>query len=603
MKKIFAFSVVVIVALWAVTWMGCSKDDKDDDDNVTQPSVLFEGAFDSIITYPAPAELIYVSQDGGLVKADVFPGQVIVLATTETTADQMKELVVKNSGKIVVQVPFIGHYVIQTDPAKTNAFLNAMYSSPLVSLACPNRPSTAKNAVGESGIRKSTLQENAIRESTIGESAIRLKSSMGDAGSIIQTVDVESMIGCNQLSHLDAVALVAAQSGVGVNTNDVSVDIYGRGDYSRPFVKTVQLIEYAYQHKTPMVINLSLGGKDEKAGDPMLFYTLMCSTLETVARKKAEMLEYVVVNLALTNNHWDESPEINVLKAKDPESEIWKHLYFVGAEEGAGGCTDGGGVGYAVSGTENYLSAPACNQPIPTTNCALTGTSGAVPQVSGVVARTYELLKQDNQELPLWQISDALWQYQKSYSGNLPTPEQLVAFITGDIQEALYDGNWKGTFQYRASVPQEEGPNVIVNASFMVTFTLKSEVAVTGYPHLLRFQVVTCSDPRFGATMPVVPDQQLSMAFLPGSYGSQSDQGLGIIIEFPNGSTIMTNNDEAGTFTVDPTGRIIESTALVEDDAFLASTGIGDSNDPNSGPGLYAYNWCMFKHWKVERVD
>lgn len=599
MKKVPAVSLVIAFSMTVITWMGCSKDDDPDDNDNQQPSVLFEGAFDSITTYPETTEITFVTQEGGLLKAEVFPGQIII-QVAGPSAEQVRELVVKNGGKIVVQVPTAGHYMAQIDPQKTSIFLNAMYKSPLVKLACPNMRSTGKANISVTAELTGTGSDGNINESA-GNRV--LKSSLGDAGSIIQTVDVLSSAKCGQMTHLEAVALTAAQSGVSVNTNDVTVETDENADLSLPFRKTIELIEYSYVNKTPVVINLSMGGDDSIPGCPNQFYTIMAWMLDSISRYNPQILDYAVIMMACTNNYEDETQEINDLKSVNPGSVLWNHLYFVGSEEGAGGCaTPGTGLGFATPGTANYLTAPACDQTIPTTNCIVSGNSAAVPQVSGVIAKTYELLKQDNQTMQLWEVADALWQYQKVYSGTLPTPDQLVAFITGIVPVSLYDGTWQGTFQYSASVPQEEGPNVIVNTSFMITFTMKSEVSLPGYPHLLRFQAVTCSDPRFGATMAVLPDPQLSMAFLPGTYGSQSESGMAFLIEFPNGSTIFTNNTDDGSFTVDPTGNIIESTALVEDDAFLAATNIGDSNDPLSGPGLYAYNWCTFRHWKIVRV-
>lgn len=605
MKKIITVAFPFVLLISVINWMGCSKDDGQDDNNVP-PTGLLEGAFDSITTYPEPAEITYITQEGKLVTTEIFPGQIMILVSGPS-AVQVKDLVTKNGGKIVVQVPKAGHYMATIDPLKTNIFLKAMYESPLVKFACPNRPCIARGDVRVSANWIGSMGSEAELESAGGKfNSVEipvLKSTVGDQGSIIQTVDVENMIGCDQLSHLDAVALIAGKSGTGVNTNDVSIDIYGRTDMDLPFRKTIELIEYSYIHKTPVVINLSIGGDDDIPGAPLAFYQFMCHALDSISGAYPNILDYAVVMMACTNNMENETQEINSLISIDPGSLIWKHLYFVGADEGAAGCTTPGeGAGYADPGTGNYLSAPACNQPIPNTTCTATGNSAAVPQVSGVVAKTYELLKQDNNTMPIADIAEALWNYQKLYSGNLPTPEQLVAFISGVVQIALYDGTWNGTFNYTASVPQEEGPNVIINTSFTLSFTLKSEVSLPGYPHLLRFQSVTCSDPRFGATMAVIPDQQLSMAFLPGSYGSQSEEGMALIIEFPNGSVIMTNNSYDGSFSIDPTGTIIASSYLVENDAFLAGTGIGDPNNPVSGPGQYAYNWCIFRNWSLKKV-
>jgi hypothetical protein len=88
----------------------------------------------------------------------------------------------------------------------------------------------------------------------------------------------------------------------------------------------------------------------------------------------------------------------------------------------------------------------------------------------------------------------------------------------------------------------------------------------------------------------VTPDTALSMAFLPAAYGSASDLGMLITIKFPNGSEIFTSNFVAGAFTVDADGQKLESTSLVTNEAFHASGKVGNSNEPGSGPGGYAYN-------------
>lgn len=582
---------ILLTALAVVNWQGCSDDNGQDDDN-PQTTVLFAEAYDSSGAIPAAEVMTFVTQEGGLMKAEVYAGQVII-HSSNATATQMHELVVKNGGRIVAQIPGAGNYLAVTDKTKMSLFLNVLYDSPLVEMAFPNRPCVPKRPgtgvnAGSSGLSaKTTLSVNALS---------------GDAGSIVQTIDVESSIGCDPLTHLGAVAAVAGKSGVDVHTNALEVDAEGNADYEGPFTKVVELIEYAYLHKKPVVINISMGGRDEVAGESEDFYLYMCHTLEEISTNVPGILDYAVVMIACTNNHVDETQTITGLVNRDPGADLWNHLYFVGGQSGAAGCTGGGGTGYAASGTTSYLAAPSCDQPIPNSQCAVSGNSFAVPQVAGTVARTYELMKQEGQEMSVSEITAKLWEYQTLYSGQVPTPEQLRDYIKGIVPQALYDGTWHGTFKYTASVPQEEGPDLIVNTSFTIDFTLKSELSLPGYPHMLRFQAITCSDQRFGATMAVVPDQQLSMALLPGAYASEGEQGMGFVIEFPNGSTIMTNNNDAGCFTVNPAGTLIASTALVEDDAFLAGTNIGDSNNPLSGPGQYAYNWCTFRNWKMERV-
>ena len=115
---------------------------------------------------------------------------------------------------------------------------------------------------------------------------------------------------------------------------------------------------------------------------------------------------------------------------------------------------------------------------------------------------------------------------------------------------------------------------------------------------MLTVTSAMCSDPRFGATVPVTPDQNLSTVSLQSAFGSTSAQGEGFYVKFPNGSTIFNTND-AGNFTISADGRTLSSTPAFSTDAFSASTGVGDSNAETSGPGSYAYNWCTFTSWTL----
>lgn len=600
MKKRFGFiltQATVLVLLGAVLLQACSKDDSDDQkpDN----EVLFEDAFDSIGTFPEVHEMIFVTQEGQLMRSDVFPGQIII-RSNGATADQIRNLVVKNGGRIGAQLPAAGMYVVLIDPAKTSVFLNVMYENLLVSMAFPNRPSVARKAE-RSAVVLQTAVDAAMKTAATKSVGVSF-STDGDAGSIIQTIDLETGVDCGSVTHLAAVAAVAAKTGVSVNTYAVPVNADGFSDFNAPFKKLAELIKYSYKNKKPIVINISMGGRDTIPGEPELFYQCVCETLEQLEIDQPGILENAVVTVALTNNHVNETQSINTLINMDPSAAFWRHLYFVGGQSGAAGCTGGGGTGYAAMGTTSYLAGPSCDQDIPGTSCNLTGNSFSTPAVSGTLAATYELLKQEGETVLLPDIAEKLFEYQNLYSGQLPTPEQLRDYVKGIVPAGLYDGTWHCTFYYTASVPQEEGPDLIVNTSFTIDFTIKSEVSVPGYPQLLRFQAITCSDPRFGAIMAITPNSQLSMAILPASYGSQSEPGQGLIIEFPNGSTIMTNNNIAGAFTVNPQGNVIASSALVEDDAYLAATNIGDSNNPMSGPGQYAYNWCTFRQWRMEKV-
>jgi hypothetical protein len=294
----------------------------------------------------------------------------------------------------------------------------------------------------------------------------------------------------------------------------------------------------------------------------------------------------------------NETDDLEYLHAEFPGSPVWDHIYMVGSQEAPNGC----GMGYADPGTANYLSAPACDVPVPGSQCPGTGNSFAVPRISGLIAETWEMLQEAGFVVSIPEISQALFTWQHEHSGQLPTVSQLFHVFAGGGPEVNYEGTWSGTFYYKATIPQESGPPQVVNTSFILSMTLEATAAVPGYPHVMKIKAVTCSDPSFGATMAVAPDPTLSMALLPAAYGSTSDLGMGITVKFPNGSMIFTNNSPAGAYTIDADGNKLENTSLVTNDAFFANGTVDNSNDPGSGPGGYAYNWCTFKSWSLVRL-
>jgi hypothetical protein len=162
-----------------------------------------------------------------------------------------------------------------------------------------------------------------------------------------------------------------------------------------------------------------------------------------------------------------------------------------------------------------------------------------------------------------------------------------------------YSGTWSGTFNYTARwFPAPDYTEHIANGSFTLTMTL-SNLASAGGSQILYVKSVTCSDPAFGSTS--AEADYSNMATLPLPYNTTPTIGQGILITFPNGSFIGTSNSVDGSFTVSADGRTISSSAAVSSEAFTASTSVGDSNTPGSGPGGYAYNWCTFNSWSLTK--
>lgn len=570
MKRIFLLLTVAVALL--IAFNGCSKG--NDNDNNNNGSGLFDGSFDNVTTYPEPEAMTWITREGEEKTAKVFPGQIIIIARNASVT-QVTALITENGGTVGLQIPKAGYFMAIIDPVKTTDFLAAMYENTFIRVAIPNAPSSAR-----------------------GIMAANANLSGGDANSLIQTVDVQVPLGCGNLSHGQAVANIAGGNGMSVHINDVTVDpVSKESDFDAPFRETMRLIEYANQNNSPLVVNVSLGGRDDVPGDNVLYYQLMAEALESMLINDPHSLDNVVIFMACSNKSVNETGDIEKLIDISPDSPLWNHLYFVGSMEGSEG-----GLGYANNGTSNYIAAPACNVQIPGSECVATGNSGAVPQISSLVAETYVKLKAMNKDFTMADITAQLWAYQWLHNGSLPSASQLASIMSGEVGEVNYEGTWSGTFYYTATVPQDEGPDQIINTSFIVTMTIKNRVALPGYPHFLKITGVTCSDATFGATMVVLPDTTLSSALLPAQYASASETGMTIVIKFPNGSVIATDNSVNGSFTVDETGNVIESSALVANDAFTASGTVDNSNNPGSGPGGYAYNWCTFKSWKFVRL-
>lgn len=581
--KIKLNRLATVCCVIVLSFTGCNKDN----DNTGEPNTvtLLEGSFNNL-TYDPVVKLTWQQPDGAQVTGLVYPGQVVIIAASDDPA-KVTQLINSNNATVAAAVPNAGFFVAVTDFSNTGTFLKAMNDSPLIKLAFPNKPT-------------------GIMTNESGNSQGTLKSAAGDASSIVQTIDVVKSTGCN-MTHMEAVARTAEASGVSVNTNDVTVDqIKQTSDLYEPFTETMRLVAYSHMNKTPLVINLSMGGDDSIPGERFTFYQCMAEALEKMIRNNPNVLDNVVVIVSLTNKHRDETSDLNTLVGMDPQSPIWDHLYYVGSQEGASGCESSGisrpGHGYAATGTTSYLAAPACDINVPGTDCYLSGNSGAAPQISGLVAKTWELLKEKGKSFTVSEITKELWNYQNANNGTLPSPLALAMIMAGEVPMVRYDGTWTGRFYYTATVPQEEGPPEIINTSFSITMTIKSKVALAGYPHILKITGVSCSDPTFGATMTVLPDTIVSMVFVPGQFNSLSTSGMAVSVKFPSGYSIITTNTGDGNFSVDATGTLISSTPLVENHAFSAGNAELDSNDPASGPGGYAYTWCKFKNWRLEKV-
>ena len=571
-------NLIALFGLFSLIFMGCSKSEEDTSGT---SSGLFENSFDNMTVYPDPLPQSYTRKNGTVAKDTTFPGQVVVLA--DGSATEITQLITQNKGTIAAQIPTVGLYLATLDAADVNAFLSALYQSALITDAFPNIILRGRGTLNECGSA----------------------SVKGDQNSLIQTIDVSADMGCSdKVYHTDAVGAVAGAGGVSTHVNDITVfnpkTKNAGADSYKSMQKILELLNYAYEHNEPVIINISMGGDDNDETDNYWFHKRFCYLLEAAEMKNPHILDNAIILMSGANIKRNETDDYVQLKQNDfPGSPIWDHLYFVESQEGTNGCN----LGYADNGTANVLSAPACHVQIPNSLCTRSGNSFSTPYIASLVGQTYEMLKQADIKMSIPEITAKLWTYQKENNGSLPTVAQLFSICAGNIgPDVKYDGTWSGKFNYTATIPDPKGGlPTIVNTSFTLTITLVSAAAVTGQPQMLTVTSVTCTDPTFGATSPITPTGSLSIAFLPIAYGSPSLQGLGINIEFPNGSHISSSNLVDGAFTIDANGRVLASTSLVANAAFIAGGQVDDSNLPGSGPGGYAYNWCTFTSWSLSR--
>lgn len=570
--------LMITVGLILFVLSACNKKDGNDNNN---PSGLLADSFDHTTAYPAPDKLTFTRENGSTTSDSVFPGQFVIL-TTDATAAQLTQLVSQNDGTITAQVPNAGLYLATIDVTGTDAFLAAMYESSFVVDAFPNDIIHGKGYLDQSGH----------------------VSVAGDKNSLVQTIDVSADMGCSEnILHKDAVGDLAATGGVGANVNDVTVynpetPTAGADSY-KSMQKILELLNYAYDNDLPIIINMSMGGDDYIELDNYWYHKRFCYLLQAVEKQNPHILDNAIILMSGADAKTNETDDFEQLYQNDfGNSPIWDHLYFVESQEGTNGCN----LGYVDPGTANVVSAPACHIQMPNSVCTRSGNSFSTPFIANLVGQTHELLKNAAIDVSLPTIMSKLWTYQTENNGTLPTVDQLYSICAGNGGfDNKYDGVWNGTFYYTAEVPNESGSPTIVNSSFTLSITLVSSVSVPGYTQLLNVTSVTCSDPTFGATSPIVPTATVSMAFLPAPFGSTSTSGMGISVEFPNGSYISTSNLVDGSFTVDANGRVIASTNLVADEAFGAAGQVEDSTYAGSGPGGYAYNWCTFKSWSFVR--
>jgi hypothetical protein len=163
---------------------------------------------------------------------------------------------------------------------------------------------------------------------------------------------------------------------------------------------------------------------------------------------------------------------------------------------------------------------------------------------------------------------------------------------------SVYDGNYIGEFKYIYYVKGQDGEYSPVEGGFQLSVTLKCLVT-SGGSTVLNITKANCSDPNFncqvGGCVPVSPSIANLPADPPANSSNPSASGQGIILFFPNGSSILTNNSPGG-MNVTTSGRILSNSLdpAYQNNTWTASGGDFPSGSiPPGGPVTRFLSWNL----------
>jgi Putative Ig domain len=163
---------------------------------------------------------------------------------------------------------------------------------------------------------------------------------------------------------------------------------------------------------------------------------------------------------------------------------------------------------------------------------------------------------------------------------------------------SVYDGTYLGQFVYVYYNKGADGNYLPVQGSFQLTLTLKCTATAIGTT-VLQVTSANCSDPNFGCQVSGCTPLFGSVATLPASPPTtpfnSSQSGQGLVIFFPNGASILTQNS-AGALNVTTGGRILSNSL---DPSIKNNTWVGDggnfpsSSVPPGGPVTQFKSWSL----------
>jgi hypothetical protein len=161
-----------------------------------------------------------------------------------------------------------------------------------------------------------------------------------------------------------------------------------------------------------------------------------------------------------------------------------------------------------------------------------------------------------------------------------------------------YDGTYMGQFTYVYYQKGQDGTYSPVNAGFQLTIKL-SCLASAGGSTVLNITHANCSEPAFNCQVSGCTPGTLSFATLPADPPTNSSNpsmsGQGILITFPNGSTIGTANS-AGDLNVSSDGRTLANSLSpdIQNSTWVAQAdGFHSGSVPTGGPVTEFKSWSM----------
>ncbi len=184
-----------------------------------------------------------------------------------------------------------------------------------------------------------------------------------------------------------------------------------------------------------------------------------------------------------------------------------------------------------------------------------------------------------------------------SFSINPPVPTGGTGGGTTGCN-SCYNGNYIGEFKYVYYVKDANNNYNPVEGGFQLTLTLKCLATAAGST-VLNVTKAVCSDANFGCQLggcaPVSPTVATLPASPPTTPSNLSTAGQGILLFFPNGATIMTNNG-AGALNVTTSGRILSNSLdpSFQNSTWTASGGsFPSSSVPPGGPVTEFKSWSL----------